>query len=169
MKSYVNFIIGIIIVFTVISPFTKLINFNVNLNKEIDDFSNNIVTKEGVEVKQNKQIEDLFKNNLANEIKRIIKDNTDYNVKEIYISTKPDEENILLIENVNIILDAENQTKKNEIKVERIHFGNESMPVSNESYDFSELKYLILDYMQIDEEKLIISVEKREEKHGGDN
>lgn len=169
MKRYVDFIIGIVIVFTVISPFTKLINFDINFDNEIEAFSNNIVTKEGVIEKQNKQIEDLFKNNLASEIKKIVADNTDYKLKDINIVTRPDEQNLLLIQSVNIILDIENKSKEKEIKIEKIHIGSEALLVSSINYDFEELKKLIIDYIQIDEKKLIISVDNKGDKYGGNN
>ena len=169
MKKYVDFIIGIIIVFTVISPFTKLINFDINLDEKIETFSNDITMKEDVVSTQNEQIEEIFKTNLSSEIKKIVKENSDYKVKDIYISTKPDDQNLLLIEYINIILDTDKQSKDSEIKIEKINLGNESIPVSSSANDFEELKNLIIDYLQIDEERLIISVEKGEERYGRNN
>jgi stage III sporulation protein AF len=169
MKRYVDFIIGIVIVFTVISPFTKMFNFDINLDKEIEAFSKNIVTKEGVIEKQNKQIEEIFKNNLAKDIKKLVSENTDYKV------TKPDEQNLLLIQNINIILDTEdtedteNKSNEKEIRIEKVHIGNKAIPVSSENNDFVELKELILKYVQIDEKKLIISFEDKGDKYGGNN
>ncbi len=169
MKKYVDFIIGIIIVFTVISPFTKLINFDINLDEKIETFSNDITMKEDVVSTQNEQIEEIFKTNLSSEIKKIVKENSDYKVKDIYISTKPDDQNLLLIEYINIILDTDKQSKDSEIKIEKINLGNESIPVSSSANDFEELKNLIIDYLQIDEERLIISVKKGEERYGRNN
>lgn len=169
MKKYVDFIIGIIIVFTVISPFTKLINFDINLDEKIETFSNDITMKEDVVSTQNEQIEEIFKTNLSGEIKKIVKENSDYKVKDIYISTKPDDQNLLLIEYINIILDTDKQSKDSEIKIEKINLGNESIPVSSSANDFEELKNLIIDYLQIDEERLIISVKKGEERYGRNN
>jgi len=169
MKKYVDFIIGIIIVFTVISPFTKLINFDINLDEKIETFSNDITMKEDVVSTQNEQIEEIFKTNLSSEIKKIVKENSYYKVKDIYISTKPDDQNLLLIEYINIILDTDKQSKDSEIKIEKINLGNESIPVSSSANDFEELKNLIIDYLQIDEERLIISVKKGEERYGRNN
>lgn len=172
MKRYVDFIIGIVIVFTVISPFTKMFNFDINLDKEIEAFSNNIVTKEGVIEKQNKKIEEIFKNNLAKDIKKIVSENTNYKVKDITVVTIPDEQNLLLIQNINIVLDiedTENKSNEKEIKIEKVHIGNKAIPVTSENNDFVELKELISKYVQIDEKKLIISFENKGDKYGGNN
>lgn len=168
MKRYVDFIIGIVIVFTVISPFTKMFNFDINLDKEIEKFSNNIVTKEGVKT-QNKQIEEIFKKSLAKDIEEIVSENTNYKIKDINVVTKPDEQNLLLIQNISIILDTENKSNEKEIKVEKVRIGNEAIPVSSENDDFVELRELILKYVQIDEKKLIISFDNKGDKHGGNN
>lgn len=160
MKRYVDFIMGIIIIFTVISPFSRLNKITLDIDREVNSISQNLVSESSAIEDQNRQIERIYKENLNNEIKRIIEKNTDYKVKNTDVYIINDKENPYKIESATIILENKENTKNNSttVKIDKIKVGDERL-VFNEDEDYTEVKGLVSNYLNLDANKLIIKRE----------
>lgn len=161
LRRYVDFIMGILIIFTVISPFTRLNNISLDLDKEVSNFNSKVVSQETILQDQRDQIEQLYKNNLYKEVVKITEENTSYKVKDVNIITKPDKENIFIVEKLIILL-GDDRKKQNTtgIKIKKVTVASEeSIQVDNQD-QFLDLSEIVSGYLQIDKEKLIISLDK---------
>lgn len=163
LRRYVDFIMGILIIFTVISPFTRLNNISLDLDKEVSNFNSKVVSQETILRDQRDQIEQLYKNNLTKKVKKITEENTNYKVKEVNIITLPDKENIFMVEKLIIIL-SDNIMKQNTstIRIKKVKVASEEyIPVDNQE-QFADLSQIVSSYLQIDKEKLVISLDKED-------
>lgn len=168
MKRYVDFIIGLLIIFTIISPFTKLNNITLNLDKEVSNFNEKLITKDSLIDIQEKQIEDIYVSNLKGQLREVIEDNSAYIVEDIDIATIPDEKNIFNIEEINIVLQSQNDNKDSSIKVSKIEVGEEVAEVVNTEID-SEIIGLITSLGGIDPNKIKLTIIYKGDKYGGNN
>ena len=124
-KKYIKMVIGIFIVFNIISPiinkFTgKSINFNdfINIEKYSQDISTYKKDTKNIENANNLKIKEVYISNLKNDIKAKIEDKG-YKVNAIKIELEDSEEYI--VGSVNMII-TKNNTKENRIKeVEKIN------------------------------------------------
>ena len=131
MKRYVDFIIGILIIFTVISPFTRLNDISLDIDREVSNFTNNEIPEQTLSSIQEKQIEEMYTSNLKNELVNIIEEKSEYKVEDIKISTLPDEKNIFNIDKINIRLSSKISSDSTSIKVSKVEIGDSSTPVFN--------------------------------------
>jgi len=168
MKRYVDFIIGLLIIFTIISPFTKLNNITLNLDKEVSNFNDKVITEDSILDIQGKQIEDIYISNLKGELRQVIEDNSDYMVEDIAIDTIPDEKNIFIIEGINIVLESKIENEGSKIRVSKIEIGEETTEVVNTEPDM-ELVGLITSLVQIDPRKVKLTIIDKGDKYGGNN
>lgn len=168
MKRYVDFIIGLLIIFTIISPFTKLNNITLNLDKEVSNFNEKLITKDSLIDIQEKQIENIYVSNLKGQLREVIEDNSAYIVEDIDIATIPDEKNIFNIEEINIVLQSQNDNKDSSIKVSKIEVGEEVAEVVNTEID-SEIIGLITSLGGIDPNKIKLTIIDKGDKYGGNN
>lgn len=168
MKRYVDFIIGLLIIFTVISPFTRLNNINLNLDREVSNFNEKIISEDSLLDISDKQIENIYIRNLKEQLKEVIEDNLDYRVEDIVINTIPDEKNIFNIEGINIVLQAQKDKKDSSIKVSKIEIGEEVAQVINTEPD-KELMGLITSLGGIDPSKVKLTIIDKGDNYGGNN
>lgn len=168
MKRYVDFIIGILIIFTIISPFTNLNGIALNLDQEVSNFTDRELTVESMEQVRDDQIKEIYLNNLNKTLSKLIEENSEYNVSAIDIKTIPDKENIFSIEGLDILLSKEKKKLSSDIRVEKIEIGNSTKEVVSLEDD-TEITDLIMSIIQIDTERINISYEDKEDKNGGTN
>lgn len=163
LRRYVDFIMGILIIFTVISPFTRLNNISLDLDKEVSNFNNKVITQETILQDQREQIEQLYKNNLYKEVVKITEENTSYKVRDVNIITTPDKENLFSLDKLIVILgdDKKNQNTPS-IKIKKVSVGGEEYIEVDNQNEFTQLSEIISGYLQIDKEKLIISFDKED-------
>ena len=160
MKIYVDFIIGILIIFTVISPFTKLNNISLDLDREVNNFTNSEIDPKSLSSIQDEQIEEIYLSNINQELIKIIEENSDYKVEDIEIDTLPDETNIFSIDEVKIVLSPKADNRNSSIKVKKIEIGNSAIPVMNAN-STTDIVDLVTKYIEIDRERVVISLDKK--------
>lgn len=165
MKRYVDLIIGIIIIFAVISPLTNLNNIYFDLDQEVSNFTKEEITVDNIEEIRNEQIKDLYLSRLNKELKDIIEENSAYSVSNISFRTTPDDENMFIIQGVDILLSKEKV--KSNILVEKIELGKDSNIVVSKVDD--DLLNLISNIIQMDTEKINITVKEEGEDYGKTN
>ncbi|TJX16282.1 hypothetical protein E9840_00905 [Tissierella creatinini] len=163
MKRYVNFIIGILIIFTVISPLTKVNDISLDIDREVEAFSQKDISMENLEEVQNQQIVDLYLSSLRKELKDLIEDNSDYVVETIEFKTSPNEDHIISLEGVDIIMVK--QEIKGDIRVEDIDIGDKSTVLT--SIEDDDIKGVISTMIQLEKNK--INIYYGEESYGGTN
>lgn len=162
MKIYVDFIIGILIIFTVISPFTKLNNISLDLDREVSNFTDSEISGKSLSSIQENQIEEIYLSNINQELIKIIEENSDYRVEDIKIDTLPDEANIFSIDEIKIVLSSktDNENESSSIKVNKIKINNSWLPVMNDG-STTEIVDLVTKYIEIDRERVVISLDKK--------
>lgn len=168
MKRYVDFIIGILIIFTIISPFTRLRNINFNLDREIRNFNDETISSKEILNKQEDQIEQIYLSNLSNELKEIVERDTGYRVKAIDIETLPDEQHLFILDEISLVLEYEKVNSKDGIKIQKIEVGEEYLVVDNTS-KVGEIKTLVANNLGIEFDRVKISILDEGDKYGGNN
>lgn len=106
MRRYINFVVGFLIIFTVINPFVNLTKIDFKLDREV--FKNSQVfydLDEGLFRQQEEQIEELYKDKVAVEIRSFLEDSTDYRVAEIHLDINRDEDNYGSLAYLSILID----------------------------------------------------------------
>lgn len=86
MKRFVNFIIGLLIIFAIISPFIKLDQLELHINRQTEELMN-IRENEMLLNDQEVKVRDIFLERLENEITNLVKNNSSYEVISINIHT----------------------------------------------------------------------------------
>ena len=165
MKSYVNFIVGILVIFVIINPFVRIINSGfdtTSILKEID--YNEEDNRKALEL-QEKQIKDIYVENMKAQTTELIENSYNYQVLYTEIDTIPDKQNLFLVDKVTIYIKDKFKPEKEQIKVEKILVGSED--ISKEVfYEQEDLYELVQGIFGIDKDKINIFIE-REENHGG--
>lgn len=128
-KKYIKTVIGIYVVFTIISPIISKINKNntLDLNKYFKTENNiTIETSKPAVVDTNEYIEEVYKEKLKTDIKTKI-EAMNYSVKNIELEIETeDEETYGTILKLNLsISQQEQEDKQNNIQVEKIVIGEE--------------------------------------------
>lgn len=175
MKRYINLVIGLLIIFTIINPFAKLLKLEFNLDQAVfnyskpDDFLN---SKEEFYIQQEKQIENLYKDKIKKEVIELIEDKTKYKVLDISIGIIEDNEDYGKIDYISLLVNDNKEDKVNKIsikKVDPVYIENSSKAISdinsNEDHvnnEYNELAELISNRYSIDKEKVIIRGYKKE-------
>lgn len=169
MKRYINLVIGLLIIFTIVNPFAKLMKLDFNLDQAIfnysksDDYLNN---DEKFYMQQEKQIESLYKEKISNEMIELVEDKTEYKVVDISIGIIESKEKYGEIDYIKLIVDKNKETKSNKISIEKVspvYIDNNVKAISNKNSkdndvnnDFNELKELLSSRYSIEKEKITV-------------
>ncbi|HLR20442.1 MAG TPA: stage III sporulation protein AF [Tissierellaceae bacterium] len=165
IKKHINFVIGLLIIFTVINPFINISKVNFNLDKgvlnnlndtvsttNIDNLNNNILDK------QQKQIDEVYKEKITEEISKTIQESDNYRVYDINIKVDYSEENYGYIETLDIVL-SENKENNINIGVDTINF--KDFKNQNESEkNFSQLKDHLSQVLEVDPKNINIYIKE---------
>ena len=155
-KKYVKVVVGIYILFTIISPIiTKISSNNFNINDILDTKayeeqmakSDEDISKK-IEENNNRTIKDIYQSNLESDIKAKLKDKG-YEVLNTYIQIRDDEN--YTIEFISLSLDKNeteesNQVRNIEIEEVNIQIGETNTQESDTSLGTSE-KQEIAEYI----------------------
>lgn len=134
MKKYINMVIGLLIIFSIINPFQKLLKLNINFSQSVFNQYRLMEFDNSFHDKQEKQIEQFYKERLSQEMTVLIEENSEYDVSDVYLeigdSGSMDE----------IIITLGNKGKEKVI-VEKVKPIKEFY--TNEKEDFEELKEIL--------------------------
>lgn len=165
MRRYINFVVGLLIIFTVVNPFINLSNIDFQLDREVFRNIDNVSKyDESVLEDQNEQIEYIYKDKMAADIKTYLEDHTDYAVSSLNLDINKDEDNFGTIAHLDILLSEKSEEvneNKIEIQVKPVILEYNRELEKNES--FLDLKELISARYEIDEDLIYISTIKLED------
>ena len=161
-KKYVRVVIGIYILFTIISPvILKLPNGKIDINEIFDtsQYEETLAksdedTSKKIEDNNNRTIKDIYISNLETDIKSKLKEKG-YGVSSTYIKVKDDENYTIEKINLDIYKEIEDNTKveiSNNIKINTIEVGvqkntNNTEKQTNNSQINDEEKNKIKEYL----------------------
>lgn len=154
-KKYIKTIIGMFILFSIISPLIS------KLTNEKFDFGSNILEKYNTKyenynsIDQNREIIEVYKDNLTKEIANSLKDKG-YNIGKIEISIDATDSNFGSINSIKIELldDSKNVEAVNKIEID-VSNKRENNNNSNESHD--EIKNYLSETYNIDKQNILIN------------
>ena len=161
-KKYIKTVIGIYVVFTIISPIISYLNTGKSLDLEqyLDLNNNNETIEVSSNIDTNKYIEEVYKEKLKTDIETKL-NSINYEAKNINIEIETEDEatygTILKLE-LNVSKQEE-VIENNNIKVEKIVIGenNDTYLNSNISDEEREkLKIFIYENYGVEQEKIII-------------
>ena len=161
-KKYIKTVIGIYVVFTIISPIISYLNTGKSLDLEqyLDLNNNNETIEVSSNIDTNKYIEEVYKEKLKTDIETKL-NSINYEAKNINIEIETEDEatygTILKVE-LNVSKQEE-VIENNNIKVEKIVIGenNDTYLNSNISDEEREkLKIFIYENYGVEQEKIII-------------
>lgn len=126
-KKYIKTVIGIYVVFTIISPIISKINKNttLDLNKYFQEENNNKTVEASSPIDTNQYIEEVYKEKIKEDIKTKI-EAMNYSVEniELEIETK-DQETYGTILKLGLRISNKKEIKQNNIQIEKIVIGEE--------------------------------------------
>ena len=161
-KKYIKTVIGIYVVFTIISPIISNLNTGKSLDLEqyLDLNNNNETIEVSSNIDTNKYIEEVYKEKLKTDIETKL-NSINYEVKNINIEIETeDEETYGTILKMELNVSKQNEViENNNIKVEKIVIGenNDTYLNSNISDEEREkLKIFIYENYGVEQEKIII-------------
>lgn len=165
MKRYVDFIVGLIIIFAIINPFINLLNLGLSYESEEAKEVFSFVDEEGLLEEQEEQIKSIYLESLKGEIGSLIEENTDYSVDSVDITTKEDGENSFLLDEIFIGLEKGDSDLQSNINIDKIKIGHSKDGGKYLNTD-PEVEELIANHLEFDPEKINISIDDREDKNG---
>lgn len=161
-KKYIKTVIGIYVVFTIISPIISNLNSGKSLNLEqyLDLNNNNETIEVSSNIDTNKYIEEVYKEKLKTDIETKL-NSINYEAKNINIEIETeDEETYGTILKVELNVSKQEEViENNNIKVEKIVIGENSSNHLNSDISDEErekLKFFIYENYGVDKEKIII-------------
>lgn len=178
MKRFIDMIVGFLIIVVIITPFIKIIskdidiekNFLLNSNKLNTEIKNNYSEeKEEVLALQEKQIIESYKKGIERKIGNLIKEKTNYEVKNIDMEINRDleDKNYGEIKELNIVLREKidkNSENEKSIKIENIEevwIKKNKENKSNEKFEESDkIKKIISKEYGLSEEKISASLSR---------
>lgn len=165
MKRYIDFFIGLILIYMVLSPFLKLSLVDFRLNKSIfNEFSSYEEDSEDIIKDQTAKIEELYIKKLYSSIKSLVEDNIEYEVDNVKIDIEKGSDfgdikriDIMLIEKKS--KDIRND-KINIEKIERVRSKKEK-ELKNSDIIFKKLRTIIADDLEISKDIIYIYMSTR--------
>lgn len=166
MKKYINFVIGLLIIFTVINPFINIGRVKFDLDKEVlKNLEGNISTygEQTIVNEQEKQIEKIYKEKLSGEITEIVEENTEYTVFDIDIYMETSKDEFGMITGIDIVLSKDNiNTKEKGINIEIQPVTIlEKQTESKNTESFYELKTLVGKNLNIEIDSINLSINEQ--------
>ncbi len=157
-KKYIKTVIGIYVVFTIISPIISKINNNsLGLNKYLK-IENNITVETSSNIDTNKYIEDVYKEKLKSDIKTKI-EAMEYSVNNIELEIETEnEETYGAILKLSLSISEQKQEKaQNTIQVEKIIIGEKQKEESTVSEKQKEkIKQYLAEIYYVDEDNIVV-------------
>lgn len=148
MKRYIEMIIGLLIIIVIINPFIKLLNGNIDIEREVFASitkSNNINYYDNNDLKeiQEKQIIEIYKRKLIEDVKSLIEKDGNYLVKQIVLDIETvDENNYGKINKISINIEKGNNNENKKEKVKKIEIKVDAVQ-SNKELTSQKDKYTV--------------------------
>lgn len=165
MKRYIDLIIGFLIIFTILTPFAKIIKKDFSFDETVFNYSNsiNLIDKDEIDfqLEQEKQIEKLYKEKIKNEIIKLVEEESLFIVGNVSVDLIDEEEMYGEIQYLEIIIKEINEDiKENKIAIKKVEIVdiNKELPieVKEDKKDYIELKKLISIKYNIEKDKISI-------------
>ena len=165
MKRYIDLIIGFLIIFTIISPFAKLINKEFSFDKTVFNYSNssNLVNRneEEFQMEQERQIEKLYKEKIKKEIIKLIEEESTYMVYDVVVNLVSEDEVYGEIYGLKIVLKEDDKNiNENRISIEKIEVVDinkePTSEIQEEDDNYIELKNILSYKYNIEKDKISI-------------
>lgn len=171
MKKYIDLIIGFLIIFTIITPFAKLVKKDFNFDEAVFNYlkQDDFIDVEEIEfhLEQDRQIEGLYKEKIREQITKLIEEESKCKVVELSMDISNSEESYGEIQHLHIMLtESKGDIKDNKISIEKIKPVDinkrlEKVP-DEDSIDYKRLKLLVSTEYSISKDKItIVKYEKR--------
>ncbi|WP_353095888.1 stage III sporulation protein AF [Tissierella praeacuta] len=169
MKKYINMVIGLLIIFTIISPFVKLVKLNFNFEQAVFNYSKPDSIKDIQDnefyIQQEEQIKKVYKEKIVSEIRGIVEEKTDYKVVNITVGIIEEEKDYGDIDYLDIIIcEDDNITNDNKISIEKV----KSIDIRNNintgellDGDYDDIKELISTKYTVDKNRINIKIYKK--------
>lgn len=166
MKRYINFVVGLLIIFTVINPFVRLTKIDFQLERQVfKHIDEKLRYDEKILEGQENQIEGLYKERLAREIKTYIEDNSEERVAAVRLDIAKGEENFGKISSLKVILDHDREKDRDgkaiDIQVKPVILDHSPGLKDDEKY--SHIKSMLAGYFELSEDIINISTMKMED------
>lgn len=166
LKRYMNFIIGLMLIFMVISPFLKLFSIDFKLeNSTIDEFNKQEVHDIDFTKEQTEKIENLYIEKISSEIKMLIEKESEYKVNNIDINIDKNEKDFGEIIDINIeLMNKDYEKKDNTIekvnisKIEKASDKKQEDNIKNNNNEFNSLKKIISKELGVSMDLIIIYI-----------
>lgn len=156
-KKYIKTVIGIYIVFTIVSPLISKINNNtLDLNKYLK-IEDNTTVETSIAINTNEYIENVYKEKLKTDIKTKI-EAIDYSVKNIDLEIETeDEQTYGTILKIGLGISPKLQEEQNNIQIEKIVIGEEKKEESViKEQEKEKIKQYISSIYYIDEDNIVV-------------
>lgn len=166
MRRYINFVVGLLIIFTVINPFINLTSLDFQLDREVfRNIDNQFEYDEEVFNQQEDQIEFLYKEKISEEIKTYIEGNTDYKIVALDLEINKEDDNFGAISHLSILIDdgdMEDIESNIEINIKPVVFENYTR-IEEKNNEYLDIKEEISNRYEIDKDLINISTRKLED------
>lgn len=168
MKKYINFIMGMLVIFTFIDPFVKLGNLNLDLNKEIfnyDSIEMDFRNYDEMDLKRDELVEKIYLERISQEVIGIIEKTGEYTVEKVTPYIIKEEESYGSIEYLDIIISHNREEIKNKIRIESIDIekGINKREISN-TQEYKDISKILADKLDIEEDCVNILLKDEEHK-----
>ncbi|AFS78387.1 stage III sporulation protein AF [Gottschalkia acidurici 9a] len=185
MRRFVNMIIGILLILVIINPFISLLKSNIDIEKEVFmniSEQNTYKPKEDKEFKniQDKQIVDMYKNQIEKEVRNSLINKTQYVLEKIHIEIEENNDSkeygsikkieLIINENKEIkekenskniqIKDIEIDVKTKDIVKDNERLNNEELN-NKHTQDIDKITIHISEQLQLDKDKIFIILKNK--------
>lgn len=165
MRRYINFVVGLLIIFTVVNPFINLSKIDFQLDREVfKNIDSQAKYDEAALNDQNNQIEVLYKDKLSADIKSYLGSNTDYKISSISLDIHKGEDNFGNISHLDIYLGNQGEEPNErdiEISVKPVIL--EYNKKFEDKNDYLDIKELLAYRYDIDQDLIDVSTIKLED------
>lgn len=166
MKKYIDFVIGLLVIFVVINPFIKLARWNFDLDSAVMKYMEKSPTasSEKIDDDLDESVEKIYSSKVSSEIRRLIQENSSYSVNKIDLQIEKGED-FGQIKDVKIQVMEKEPPAKNEntsnIRIKKIEtitvgsgFKKEISEDNKENHN--HIKQLLYDNLNIDKDLITI-------------
>lgn len=158
MKRYMDHIIGLLIIITVVSPLIKLGKNDLVFDSfEIDTNLNNMETNNNIIEAYNDEIEKVYIVRIIDEVEKIVKEKTDEEILDVLVHINTDSQSFGVIKGLDIVL---SQVKKDNNDIKKISINkirtDEDVSMMEKSLSHEELGIIISNQLGINKDLVSI-------------
>lgn len=169
LKKYIRLVIGLLIIYTIISPFARLFRLDFSLDKVVFNYAKpetfNSIDLEDFYLKQEKQIEKIYLDKIIEDLKVLIESDTDYELVDGDITILKDEDNYGEIDYLTLYLKENKGNKDSDTiyieKIGTIKVNPNLDKEYTEDEDDESIKLLISNSYGIEKDKISIKIYKK--------